>query len=59
MLTWVAGNLYLWHVIGSQELLLAASVVIAAVDGIPFWRYATSQDRSQRASRKVPGKPRC
>ena len=48
-LAWVAGDLYLWHAIRSQELLLASSAATGAIYFVPFWFYITHEDR-QRAS---------
>ena len=41
-LAWVAANLYLWHAIRSQELLLVVSAGMGAVFAVPFWCYVTS-----------------
>jgi hypothetical protein len=49
-LAWVVANFYLWHVIRSQELLLAASTGMGAIYVVPFWFFITYHDR-QRSRR--------
>jgi hypothetical protein len=44
-LAWLFANFYVWHVVRSQELLLAASTVLGAAYYVPFWLYVTHESR--------------